>query len=333
MKLSVQHISPHPLLTPESAPDGAIRYGFEGGRVLHHDGQYHLFTTELPGEPFWVRTRIAHWASDDGTTWRRVSTLYESSADMTGQDPRAALWAPMPVFDSTDSRWNLFYVAYRSAPDTDEAFFRNHHGQIWRAVSTKSGPDGLDGPYRDEGVILSPDEDSGAWEGLQGTDSFFPFQTENGWLAFYGSARTEQIPIPYWRVGIVQAPRLSGPWLRDHKHSPISAEEIFIENPVVTTHPDGRYIAVYDSGTEEPYTVGVMSSIDGTEWTREERITIDPEDAPWIEGIRTPQGILFGEDGSGELFFTAWIKTPDRADAAGDEQWPIASFGRITLSW
>ena len=44
------------------------------------------------------------------------------------------------------------------------------------------------------GIIMDPDL-ADDWEGLQGTDSFFPFRAGNKWLAFMGSARTEKLPI------------------------------------------------------------------------------------------------------------------------------------------
>src|SRR5262249_52463126 len=145
------------------------------GRVLKIDGRYHLFTSEMVGDPHWVKMRLAHWISVDRTHWKRLATLFESTGDFTGKDPRAALWSPMPVYDPKDRRWNLFYVAYQSAPDTPKEWLTNHEGRIWRAFSTIPGEMGIDGPYTDVGVILERGKDSDSWEGLQGTDSFFPY--------------------------------------------------------------------------------------------------------------------------------------------------------------
>lgn len=92
------------------------KYGFEGGRVFKFKGQYHMFTSECFGDPMWVKMKLAHWKSPDGIKWERVSTLYESSGDYTGKDPRTALWSPMPFYNEKESRWNLTYVAYRSKP-------------------------------------------------------------------------------------------------------------------------------------------------------------------------------------------------------------------------
>src|SRR5215475_9876845 len=107
-----------PILTVASLGAEGNKYGFEGGRALKLDGVYHLFTSEMVGDPHWVKMRLAHWTSDDRLRWNRVSTLFESSGDFTGKDRRAALWSPMPLYNTAEGRWNLFYVAYQSASDT-----------------------------------------------------------------------------------------------------------------------------------------------------------------------------------------------------------------------
>jgi hypothetical protein len=67
-----------------------------------------------------VKTKLAHWSSNDRLHWKRVSTLYESSGEFAGQDPRASLWGPMFVYDDPSQRWDLVYVAYRGAPGSKE---------------------------------------------------------------------------------------------------------------------------------------------------------------------------------------------------------------------
>ncbi|HBY63955.1 MAG TPA: hypothetical protein DEH78_29380, partial [Solibacterales bacterium] len=125
-------------------PDAAgNRFGFEGGRVVKVGGAYHLFTSEMVSLPIWAKMRLGHWTSRNGRDWKRVATLYESSGDCTGADPRGALWSPIPVYDALERRWNLFYVAYRCKPNTKEQFLSNHDGEIWRAVSQKEGEAGI----------------------------------------------------------------------------------------------------------------------------------------------------------------------------------------------
>src|SRR6516164_2284158 len=191
-----------PVLTIHSDGAQGNKYGFEGGRVLKIKGTYHLFTSEMVGDPHWVKMRLAEWTSTDRAHWKRVGTIAESSGDFTGKDRRAALWSPLPVYDPKGGRWNLFYVSYQAAPDTAERWLTNHEGRIWRAVSETPGEGGISGPYKDVGIILQRGTDSDGWEGLQGTDSFFPYLVGDRWYAFYGSAPTEKLPISLWQVGL-----------------------------------------------------------------------------------------------------------------------------------
>ena len=154
-----------PVLTIKSSGAEGNKYGFEGGRVLKLNGSYHLFTSEMVGDPHWVKMRLAHWVSQDRLHWMRLATLAESSGDFNGKDPRAALWSPLPVFNPADNRWNLFYVAYQAAPDTPQQWLTNHEGRIWRAVSNTPGVDGIAGPYTDAGVILQRGRDSDSMGG------------------------------------------------------------------------------------------------------------------------------------------------------------------------
>ncbi len=135
------------VLTINSNGAEGKKYGFEGGRVIKIKGTYHLFTSEMIGDPRWVKMRLAHWVSQDRLLWKRLGTLAESSGDFTSKDPHGALWSPLPVYDPKDKRWNLFYVAYQSAPDTARQWLTNHEGRIWRAVSTIPRVDGIGGPY------------------------------------------------------------------------------------------------------------------------------------------------------------------------------------------
>src|ERR687885_539128 len=100
----VEHY-PSPVVTTRSPGAEGNKYGFEGGSVVKIGNTYHLFTSEMVGDPIWVRMRLAHWQSDDRLHWTRISTLYESSGEFEGKDPRAALWSPLPVYDDTEQRW------------------------------------------------------------------------------------------------------------------------------------------------------------------------------------------------------------------------------------
>jgi hypothetical protein len=293
----------YPILTIRSEGAQGNKYGFEGGRVLKLKGTYHLFTSEMVGDPHWVKMKLAHWVSQDRRHWKRLSTLLESSGDFSGKDPRAALWSPMPVYDVKNGRWNLFYVAYQAAPDTAQQWLTNHEGRIWRADSESPGMDGIDGPYRDVGVVLQRGADSDSWEGLQGTDSFFPYLVGDRWYAFYGSAHTEKLPLSLWQVGLARSQDLAGPWLRCTEVNPLSVESRFVENPIITELDNGTYVAVYD--TDRPNAIGYTFSSDGIHWSPGQHLVVQEGTGVWATEVRTPLGLIAEGKDSFTLFYTA----------------------------
>jgi len=303
MRLIVEQSLEYPLLKKGDPGTEGIEFGFEGGRVVRVNGIYHLFTSEMLGKPRFVKMRLAHWSSGDGSSWRRQSTLFESSGDYAGQDPRASLWSPLPIYDEANGRWNLFYVAYRSMPSTNEEWRENFGGTIWRAVSREGGPEGVGGPYEDAGIVMEPGPESEPWEGLQGTDSFYPFQADGKWLAFYGSAKTEKLPVSFWGVGLASSERLNGPWTRCPGLNPILIDDTWIENPIVSRLADGRYIAVFDGGPEHG-TFGYSVSADGYQWSRGRYVHF--RKGGWIRDVRTPLGLLDNEDGTYAIYYTAF---------------------------
>jgi len=280
---------PQPVLGIGDPDAAGNQFGFEGGCAFEHHGAYHLFTTEMVGRPFWVRTRLAHWTSPDLIHWRRQGTLFESSGECRGQDPRAALWAPMPIYDEGERRWYLFYVAYRCLPNQPGKWLTNISGHIWRAVSEHPGPDGLGGPYRDLGVIMQPDSASQSWEGVQGVDSFFPYRVGREWLAIYGSAQTDT-PAALTRVGLARSPTLGGPWRRATLGNPLPIEGVFIENPIVHRLERGGFIAIYDS--DVPHCFGYSISADGMHWSRGLQARATASSGAWTTNVRTPLGLM-----------------------------------------
>ena len=303
LELRVTKRFDEPILTIYSAGAAGNKYGFEGGRVLKLQSTYHLFTSEMVGDPHWVKMRLAHWTSHDRLHWERVTTLFESSGDFTGRDRRAALWAPMPIYDQAERVWNLFYVAYQCAPDVPGKWLNNYEGRIWRAVSKVKGPGGIGGPYEDVGIILQRGKDSDPWEGLQGTDSFYPYRVGDKWYAFYGTAHTEVQPISCWQVGLACAPKLAGPWKRCSQINPLKIEKVFIENPIVTRLADGSYVAVYDSKADRA--VGYTFSADGIHWTPGKELIVQQGKGIWASEVRTPLGLIAEGTSSFTLFYTA----------------------------
>jgi len=331
IKLEISGFHPGPVIGKEDPGTEDIKHGFEGGRVIQHEGIYHLFTSEQWGDPKWVKMRLAHWRSEDGIHWERISTLYESSGDFTGKDPRAALWSPMPVFNETDSNWYMTYVAYRCKPDTREQFLNNYDGHIWQARSKTKGLNGLGGPYEDIGIIMEPayaDE----WEGLQGTDSFFPFKSGNTWIAFMGSAKTEKLPMTFWGNGLALAPALTGPWIRLNARNPVDFGTNFTENPIVTQLDDGTLIAIMDAhGTGFGYSV----SVNGVEWSELKTVKVVDKMEPWWSEFRTPLSLIREDDGTYTLFFTAMKDPTDYWDHIGEKGYVLDtgfdSVGKLSV--
>lgn len=314
--------NPAPLITIAHPDAAGIKYGFEGGRVVKVAGVYQLFTSEMVDDPIWVKMKLGRWTSSDGLHWKRAATLYESSGEFAGKDPRASLWAPMPVYDGAAKRWNLFYVAYRSAPDVPKLWLSNYDAQIWRAVSETAGDEGIAGPYRDVGVVLEPGAESDLWEGLQGTDSFFAYKTAQGWQGLYGSARTEANPIRFWGIGLASASEIGGPWKRVSALNPVLLEKRFAENPVVEPLPQGGYMAIYDVDIEEHNSIGYAYSADGIHWNPGRRLVIQPMAGEWATSVRTPLGLIPEGDGTYTLFYTGEQKR---------EPHSIYSIGMVTV--
>ena len=318
-----------PILTTRSPGAEGNKYGFEGGSVLKVNGAYHLFTSEMVANPEWVKMKLGHWVSPDAIHWTRRGTVFESSGNFTGEDPRAALWAPMPVFSAKENRWNVFYVAYHCAPDTPTQWLNNTEGEIWRAVSRVSGMNGIDGPYKDAGVILKRGKDSDSWEGLQGTDSLFPYQVGNEWYGFYGSAHTEALPISSWQVGLVKAPSLAGPWKRCTELNPLKIEGKFTENPVVTRLKDGTYVAVYDTDVQNA--IGYTFSRDGVHWSDGQHLIVQKDSGIWASDIRTPLGLVPEGNDSFTLLYTAFEKGSGAPAAASSIPPSTAAVGMVKV--
>jgi hypothetical protein len=299
---------PTPLLKRGVPGTESNKYGFEGGRVVRLGDTFHLFISEMDGDPRWTKTRLAHWTSADRLTWTRVSTLYESTGEFKGHDRRAALFLPIPIYDTELDRWTLFYSAFRSAPNVPGRWLINHDGRIHRALSRDPGPAGIAGPYADENIVLEPGPDSDAWEGLQGVDSFFPFRAGDRWLAFYGSAHTQNWPANFWGVGLAESKTLAGPWRRLSDRNPVLIDNRWVENLHVHQLPDRSYIAVFDAGKDHP-AIGYTTSPDGLNWTPARYITLSKGENNWIKQTRTPLGLIPRDDGDFDCFFTAYDTT------------------------
>lgn len=320
----IVEVYPTPLISSDHPGSQDNTYGFEGGRVLKVNGKYYLFTTEMSGLPIWGKTRLALWESKNGFQWNRVSTLFESSGEFAGKDTHAALWSPMPMYDSSAQKWILTYVCYRSKPNTDSAWYRNYDGRIALAISSIEGMAGLKGPYIESGFIMEPDTLQPEL-GLMGVDSFFPYQVKNKWLAFYGTS-------PEWN-GLAEAPALKGPWKRIETAGVVSRHT---ENPIVQKIKDDLYVAFFDGcGVHQKF--GYMVSSNGRDWSAPIIINLDKFPQKWWGLSRTPLGFTSEPDGTFRLYFTAYNKNfydiPGIWQAKSDSAFDcfFASVGMITL--
>ena len=280
------------------------KFGFEGGRVIKIGDTYHLITAEIYDEPRWIAMRLGHWTSPDGVDWRRVGTIRQSDGDFTGTSQRSSVWGPMVVFNDDDNRWHLVYVCYKGKPDEPNIFWSNHDGVIQHAVSSVEGLEGIYGPYEDKGILMRYDDNPDPWEGLQGTDSFFPYKVGDNWYAFYGSATTQDLENCQWSIGLAQADRIEGPWKRMSHLNPVDLGG-FAENPIVMQLENGVYIAIVDGGFEvgKP---GYTLSWDGIHWSKLRYIDLESPAKKWWGMMRTPLSLIKESDGTYTLFFTAY---------------------------
>ena len=307
LEIIYQH--PQPVITTRSQGAEDIKYGFEGGTAVKVGDTYHLFTSEMTDDPFWVKMRHGHWTSTDKIHWQRVSTIRESSGEFAGNDPRASLWSPMVFWHEEENRWNMFYVAYHAAPNTSEQFRWGMKGRIYRAVSEMKGKQGIAGPYKDLSIIMQPDSASDPWEGLQGVDSFYPWKVGNTWYALYGSAQTEKLPISKWLVGYATATTLAGPWKRLSERNPSKIEPRFIENPIVVKLKRGGWICVYDN--DKPDAMGWSYSDDGIHWSAGQSLIVQPQAREWSKDVRTVLGLIDEGNDKYTVFYTGFEQPVD----------------------
>lgn len=280
-----------PLIDQSHPGSAGNNRGYEGGAVFMHKDEFHMFVTEeING---WVHTRTGHWKSTDGKGWERIGTV-QTSETKTYNNARNAIWSPMPVFNSNENRWNLFYVGYENNEQG-----RLCCGRVFRAYSTISGEQGLGGPFADipQSVLSHDDKKKDPWEGIQGADSFFPFSVGKKWYAFYGSSDFKS----RWDVGLAVSDNIEGKWTRDSIAIPSFT---YSENPIVVQLKDGTYFSVFDdlSYGEPSATIGYSYSIDGINWKQK---VLKVEMPRWATNIRTPQSLIYAGNDEYWMYFTA----------------------------
>ena len=327
LRIELIEAIPSPVIDQDHPELAGNLYGFEGGSAFEHQGEYHLFTAEMAGDPFWVTIRLAHWRSDDLMYWQRESTVLESKGVGFEKDQLYSTWQPNLIYNDKEQRWNLFFTTYQGPIHEGEGTHLNGHNH--RLVSLEPGPGGLNGPWKDMGSVFHPDENSRSWEGQQGTTSIYPYEVGDQWYSFYNSHNYD--PISPWYAGMATAPEIAGPWKRFGEEAPSPIEAKFIENPIVKRIGD-YFVAIYDSGIVEgdneykndPIQVGYSVSRNGLDWPPGARIEVrdisDQEN--WAEDVRTPLGLIPMEDGTYTILFTAKKK--------GEQFWAVGA-ARVRL--
>jgi hypothetical protein len=164
---------------------------------------------------------------------------------------------------------------------------------------------------------------------LQGTDSFFPWKIGDSWKAFYGSAKTERIPVEFWGVGLASATDIAGPWKRDANDNPSKIEKLFIENPVVTPAPNYGWLVVYDMYDQnDPVKEGAFGwaySKDGLNWPPGNSLLIDSVQNNWCKSVRTPMGLIDEGNGKITMFYSGYESLPNpEAMMAGNAKSTLA---------
>jgi hypothetical protein len=295
-----------------ASSDVTNRFGVEDGIVVRRaDGGFSMICAEMYAEPKWVAMRLGVWSSRDGMTWTKVRTLRNSTANYDGSSPHSSSWGPFFVFDG--AHWTLSYVGYRGAPSNSSGWLENFEGTIFAQRAAQQGDAGLDGDFGDsvipawanDAVLLRPDDFdvNGPWphvcQGLQGTDSMYPFMLNDGtWAALVGTSHQEN-PDKYgpgkWPVSLATANSLFGPWTRRNIHNasaPADAPCVdlnggYSENPIVSRRPDDAqaFHLVIDYLGREGSGFGYSCSSNGFDWDSAALI-------PVPGGTRTPFGLL-----------------------------------------
>lgn len=128
-------------------------HSFEGGVVLKVGRLYRLFTCEFRRGNYMSPSTLPYWVSRDGTRWKFKSVVLGTIPSTKGGKGFIP-WEPTPIFDHNGNRWYLFFVAY------DE----KDCGQIRMMAAAVKGYDGgINGPWRDLGVIMRPGVESQSW--------------------------------------------------------------------------------------------------------------------------------------------------------------------------
>jgi hypothetical protein len=298
-------------------------YGLEDGIVIRReDKSLMMIASEMYGNPKWVKMRLGVWQAPylDPLNWTRVRSLRVSDGSLDGSSLHSSTWGPFLLYDPDNNTWVLSYVGYRGAPSNASGWLENFQGTIFAHPASVQGDAGLDTTFDDSAnfttdtIILQPSDwhINGPWphpcQGLQGTDSMYPYRLTNGtWAALVGTSHQEsdnQFGAGKWPVSLATSPTLAGPWTRfnpaggDPANAPcVDINGGYTENPVVSHRPDDTltFHAVYDNLGGESIGFGYVCSEDGINWEKGSVVKTPG-------GCRTPFGLVPLDSSEIELF-------------------------------
>jgi hypothetical protein len=297
----------------------------DGIVVRRADGGFSMLSAEPYASPYAVAMQLGMYTSPDGVAWTRKRTLRVSTGELGTDDLHAAHWGAILTKNTANDTWLMSYVGYKAAKSNASGFLVNYEGTIFARYATEAGDAGLDSDfgeaasgstpaYDGDVVLLAPDDfppfpaanaswPKDAWphqcQGLQGTDSFAPYQLADGTYASFAGTSHEETPNPWvgkagrWVVSMATAPELSGPWTRYNPtdpqkpaDAPCSAVAGGIENPIVMQRPDNpkAFHAVYDGSGNPGF--GYACSEDGLAWAPGVAVTTP------FNHVRTPYGLV-----------------------------------------
>ncbi|MEQ8676681.1 MAG: SMP-30/gluconolactonase/LRE family protein [Aggregatilineales bacterium] len=241
--------------TPVITRESGNRY-LNGGAVIFHEGQFHLFSNffnNWPGE-----TLTYYYTSTDGMTWNRAQEEPLFTIDDVPLQGRGAL--VLSGFVEADGTWVLYYHTFTSG---------SSQGFIGRA--TASSPTG-DWVF-DDTPALSPGGE-GEWDDLQ-VMRVNVIPTDDGYVMYYAGVNAEgsQIGMARSEDGInwekyddpatTEAPYAES----DPILSPVVEwEENWLGRPEVVLTEDG-WVMLYEGGPRGSKT-GIAISEDGVNFYR-----------------------------------------------------------------
>ena len=241
----------------------------------------------------------------DGTIYSRYAEK-SGDAGLDGSFGEPPAPAPPPCKDKSSA------VVCTAAVKQNRTYCSSAAGRKSCRLTCNACPSFPSAAFAGDSVLLAPDdfEVNGPWpwrcQGMQGTDSFYPYQLTDGtWAGVAGTSMQQHSWKPgapgsgqdkgKWPVSLATAPAISGPWARfnpTNSSFPQDAPCLDInggrtENPIVTRRPDDPHTfqMIYDDLGGESRGFGYACSEDGLSWSAGTAVTVPG-------GTRTPFALI-----------------------------------------